>query len=165
MGVGVGEKRRPAGRITPHSASPTHLLPRAGQGRHVDLWAQGEGRQGGLDPGPRGRSPGMRSLGGATGHATWSGLPGRGSPIFPAPRAAHRRGPSPGSTDPTHCKFPTGNNTLPGLHHLRTFSPNPHPSPPRRRLLTFPFLHTALTDLFSQASPTQNPPTTSLKTI
>lgn len=144
----------------PHSSSPTHLLPRAGQGRHGPV-GEGEGRAGR----PRPRPP--RPLSRDEERAAPRPRDVERSRDVEA-RSSRTEGGTTGGvrllgaqTQPT-VSFPPV-TTLPGLHHLRTFSPNPHPTPPRRQLLTFAFLHTALTDLFSQASPTQNPPTTSLK--
>ena len=84
--MGCGENRR----LGSPDHAPTVLVPPTsshGQGRAVtDLWARARGGQGDLDPGPRGRSPGMKS-GRRHGHATWS-APGTWKPYLPAPRTA-----------------------------------------------------------------------------
>lgn len=81
--------------------TPPHMRGRAG----THLWARARGKQGGLDPGPRGHSPGMRS-GRRRGPETWSapgttkpGPPGLGAaPLAESVSWEHR----------SHCQSPTG---------------------------------------------------------
>lgn len=140
----------------PHSSSPTHLLPRAGRAI-TDLWARARGGQGGLDPGLRGRSPGMRS-GRRHGHAT-SSAPGTWKPDLPAPRAAPPAGSVSWEHEPT-VSFPPVTTLFPDCTISEPSIPTPTPPPSTPNIH---FLHTVLTDLFPQASPAQNPPTNPLK--
>ena len=70
---GRGEKKG-LGSQENASTAPVRPIPSHGQRRAgKDLWVRARGRQGGLDPGPRGHCRGMRS-GRHLGHGTWSAL-------------------------------------------------------------------------------------------